>query len=582
MPVLKENTIFANRYELLKFLGEGGFAEVWLAKDSLTETEVAVKIFVPDGGLNDEIIGSFKKEFAITLNLNHSHLLKYLHFDIYNKSPYLVMKYCSNGTLFKKIGNNLGEADVAKIMFQIGSALEYLHEMGVAHQDIKPENILTDEKGTYLLSDFGISIKTRNTLNRFTKQATEKSSYGSPPYAPPEKYGKNPKQNLEAGDIFALGVMLYEICEGDLPWGGKGGIALIMGAEVPEIDNAEFTNMFKLLIFRCMSVKPADRPTAAELKSKSEFFLKEGYWESKTIIKILQQEPFQSSSARGTARMPVEIDVPEITVNDKIVETKIPVIIEPQMIFVQGGSFKMGSNSHEPDEKPLHAVTVNDFYIGKYELTQKEWILVMGDNPSLLKGDDSPIVNISWYDVMIYCNRRSLIENLTPCYSINNSTNPSDWGIVPRIKSTIWDSVSCNWSANGYRLPTEAEWEYAAKGGNRSRSYIYAGSNELNTVGWFSCNSTVKAHSVGLKAPNEIGLYDISGNVWEWCWDWHDKFYYSNSTPIDPKGQMAGTFRILRGGCYNLYENSCRITYRGNNSAQDCSKDLGFRLARSK
>jgi len=333
MPILKENTTFASRYELLKFLGEGGFAEVWLAKDSLTETDVAVKIFVPDGGLNDEVIDSFKKEFAITLNLNHSHLLKYLHFDIYNKSPYLVMKYCSNGTLFKKIGNNLGEADVAKIMFQIGSALEYLHELGIAHQDIKPENILTDEKGTFLLSDFGISIKTRNTLNRFTKQATEKSSYGSPPYAPPEKYGKNPKQNLEAGDIFALGVMLYEICEGDLPWGGQGGIALIKGAEVPEIDNPEFTNLFKQLINRCMSVNPADRPTAAELKSKAEFYLKEGYWQSKQVkvqpeVELPKSEPSKPKTSRETTRMPSDEEVSKCRPTDRMPQSEKPVVAD--------------------------------------------------------------------------------------------------------------------------------------------------------------------------------------------------------------------------------------------------------------
>jgi len=665
MPVLKENTIFDSRYELLKFLGEGGFAEVWLAKDSLTETEVAVKIFVPDGGLNDEIIGSFKKEFAITLNLNHSHLLKYLHFDIYNKSPYLVMKYCSNGTLFKKIGNNLGEADVAKIMFQIGSALEYLHEMGVAHQDIKPENILTDEHGTYLLSDFGISIKTRNTLNRFTKQATEKSSYGSPPYAPPEKYGKNPKQNLEAGDIFALGVMLYEICEGDLPWGGQGGIALIKGAEVPEIDNPEFTNLFKQLINRCMSVNPADRPTAAELKSKAEFYLREGYWQSEQIKvqpeeEMPKPEPPKPKTSRETTRLPGDeeifksrptdrmpqaekpvvadkVDLPidepvkkksktllfsvigavilcfvlvwglnskskpsdeaktkrvqdsvmvadsvataaaavtnsvvdttainpaaqqakkepaAVVVSKPVIETETPApaepvkatFKEPKMVFVQGGAFNMGGHINL-SEKPIHSVTVSDFYIGKYELTQKEWKAIMDSNPSDKNygiGDNNPVNMVNGNDCQEFINK------------LNTKTGKK------------------------YRLPTEAEWEYAARGGNKSRGYEYSGSDNLGSVGLNSDNSGYETHPVGQKQANELGIYDMTGNVWEWCSDWYRG--YSSDSEINPQGASSGYNRVIRGGSFNNLTGDCRVTCRFSRGSDGRDGNLGFRLVLS-
>jgi formylglycine-generating enzyme len=177
-----------------------------------------------------------------------------------------------------------------------------------------------------------------------------------------------------------------------------------------------------------------------------------------------------------------------------------------EMVFVEGGTFQMGSNVGDLDEKPVHQVTVSDFYIGKYEVTQKEWVEIMGSNPSHFKGDNLPVEKVSWFDAIEYCNKRSVQEGLNPVYSINGNTSPSDW---------TNGKIVANWDADGYRLPTEAEWEYSARGGNKSRGFTYSGSNTIGEVAWYRDNSGRKTNSVGQKKPNELGIYDMTGNVWE-------------------------------------------------------------------
>ncbi len=221
----------------------------------------------------------------------------------------------------------------------------------------------------------------------------------------------------------------------------------------------------------------------------------------------------------------------------------------------------MGSTNGDPDENPLHSVTVSSFYIGKYEVNQKEWQVVMGSNPSHFKGDIRPVEQITWYQAIEFCNKLSQKEGLIPAYSINGK------------------EVSCNWSANGYRLPTEAEWEFAAIGGNQSKGFKYSGSNNLDEVGWCNSNSSYETKEVGTKKANELGLYDMSGNVWEWCWDW--KAGYSSSSQTNPKGANGGSFRAGRGGSWGNGSDGCRVARRGSLNPDNGSNILGFRLSRT-
>ena len=253
---------------------------------------------------------------------------------------------------------------------------------------------------------------------------------------------------------------------------------------------------------------------------------------------------------------------------DRTVQVSFSYVPRPTIpegfVLVEAGSFQMGSTDGDADEKPVHSVTITkSFYMSQYEVTQKQWREVMGTSPSKFKGDDLPVEQVSWYDAVEYCNKLSRKEGLTPCYSGSG------------------ENIRCDFSANGYRLPTEAEWEYAARGGTKSGSYTYSGSNTVDGVGWYSGNSGNKTHAAGQKQPNELGLYDMSGNVWEWCWDWYDKGYYASSLPTDPKGPSGSSYRVFRGGSWVSSAQDLRAAFRGGYTPSGRGDGLGCRPLRT-
>ncbi|MDR0557965.1 MAG: formylglycine-generating enzyme family protein [Treponema sp.] len=236
--------------------------------------------------------------------------------------------------------------------------------------------------------------------------------------------------------------------------------------------------------------------------------------------------------------------------------------ILPEMVHLPAGNFLMGGTLFD-FESPIHQVTISSpFFIGKYEVTQTEWVEVMENNPSRWKGNDLPVETVSWYNAIEYCNKRSIKENLTPAYTISRSY------------------VTWNKFANGYRLPTESEWEYAARSGGKD-TYEYAGNDDVESVAWYADNSGSKTHPVGMKLPNDLGLYDMSGNVWEWCWDYYG--LYNDNSPIDPMGpnSSGGRDRSLRGGCMILSQNLVRVAHRGRNIPVARDFYNGLRVARS-
>ncbi|NIM16910.1 MAG: SUMF1/EgtB/PvdO family nonheme iron enzyme [Candidatus Aminicenantes bacterium] len=233
------------------------------------------------------------------------------------------------------------------------------------------------------------------------------------------------------------------------------------------------------------------------------------------------------------------------------------------MVPVKGGTFKMGSSKGKYGEKVEHRVKLNSFYIGKFEVTQQEWKAVMGSNPAYRRGSICPIHFIDWYEAVEYCNQRSRKEGLTPCYSGTG------------------DNITCNFEADGYRLPTEAEWEYASRGGSQSRHYRYSGSNDPDEVAWYARNIVVFFQPVGQKKPNELGIYDMSGNIWEWCWDRYDFDYYRDSPGINPRGPLSGLRRVLRGGCFAYPEYFLRSTARFRFEPNRKGINIGLRVVRT-
>jgi formylglycine-generating enzyme required for sulfatase activity len=214
----------------------------------------------------------------------------------------------------------------------------------------------------------------------------------------------------------------------------------------------------------------------------------------------------------------------------------------PQMATVKSGTFTMGctDNACYDWELPQHQVTLNSYKIAMYPITQKQWVAIMGTNPSHFIGDDLPVETVNWLEV------QEFIAKLNEATGLH------------------------------YRLPTEAEWEFAARGGNKTNNYSYSGSNAIEEVAWYQDNSENKTHPVGTKAANELGIYDMSGNVWEWCSDWYE--VYTDAASTNPTGPQSGILHVIRGGSWGNESQRCRVSNRSTAAPDVCHGALGFRV----
>jgi formylglycine-generating enzyme required for sulfatase activity len=280
-----------------------------------------------------------------------------------------------------------------------------------------------------------------------------------------------------------------------------------------------------------------------------------------------------TDSAKGLS---YKFHIPKIA-SDKylarVTAKAVTIEYDNDMVLIPAGTFQMGNTSAfsgESDETPVHSVTISrDFLMSKYEVTQKQYVDVMGTNPSYFKGDNLPVEKVNWYEAVDFCNKLSEKEDLQLCYSGTG------------------DAIVCDWNANGYRLPTEAEWEYACKAGSTTDFYNGSLTNEncspldanLDQIGWYCGNENTKTRDVGLKQPNAFGLYDMIGNVFERCWDWFSA--YTNTAVTDPVGPTVGSKRVFRGGSWDYYAYYCRGAIRLVSYPGRPYSDLGFRVVRT-
>ena len=312
----------------------------------------------------------------------------------------------------------------------------------------------------------------------------------------------------------------------------------------------------------------------------------------RALVEAIKAEPmWQSLNGTGVFesmefRALGNVDFENLTDHEK----DFCVRLGKEMVHIPAGNFMMGALEDDEDaydsEKPRHKVTLTrDFLMGKYAVTQALWQSVMGSNPSHRKGANRPVECVSWFDCVAFCNKLSEQEGLTPAYDgLGDYQVGDDQNMGENEIESLSAGITCNWNAKGYRLPTEAEWEYSARGGEYHK---YSGSDNVDEVAWCDDNSGGQTHPVGQKKPNNFGLYDMSGNVWEWCWDRmeYDEYWnivgdsvYRYGLVTDPYGSAGGSYRVVRGGYWDDSPEDVRASVRSSGAPADQLNGLGFRI----
>ena len=585
-------------------MGQGGFGITYLAENTLLDGKVAIKEFffkeycerddstsyvtVPTSS-NRETVLRFKQKFikeARTIfKLNHPNIVR-IH-DVFeeNDTAYYVMEYIegeSLGDMVKRRGA-IPEAEALGYVKDAASALVYIHSKNINHLDIKPGNLMKrKEDGKVLVIDFGVAKQ----YDLATSQGTTTTPVGiSHGYSPAEQYRKNGVQSFSPqSDVYALAATLFKLLTGSTPPEAMeiqdeglpvaelqakqisrpviSAIAMAMKGRHERTQSvAEFMSNLKSEDTQDTVVFPDATGTGRKRKETEEKAAKE-----KAKVERKRKETEEKATKKKATFVVTIVVVAIVAIwlmipsNKNKVEEELAKITEASyskgiltvngikynMVRVEGCTFRMGATSEQDCdaydiEEPVHSVTLSSYYIGKTEVTQALWKAVMGSNPSKFKGENLPVENVSWDDCQVFVRK---LNSLT---------------------------------GQNFRLPTEAEWEFACRGGNNSLGYKYSGSDNIDNVAWFDCNSGRKTHFVATKSPNELGIYDMSGNVWEWCSDWYDK--YSSGAQTNPKGPESGSFRVYRGGGWGSRAGRCRSSLRDNNypTFRDCG--VGLRLA---
>ncbi len=627
--MLAVGTVLNGKYRIERHLSSGGFGNTYVAINLTLGDKVAVKEFFmrgvtqrdgdstisvsnPDNrALFIEQLEKFKKEAQRIRRLQSPNIIRVHDMFDANGTAYYVMDYIDGESLsdrLKRTGKPLSEGEVRHYLAQVLDALEVIHSAGLYHMDLKPDNIMVDGNDRAVLIDFGASKRVSGS--QMTMTATGVSYTNG--YAPPEQMEQDTDHFGPWTDIYALGATLYRLLTNRKPpmpsaiysdptpdkhevlpfpegvstnmrrvivqmlavrWNVRPqSIAalrnMLAQGDADFADDDESTEMMGTAaatdeVTRMKGMAYTGVDTAEDTNeyvydgnssSRKKLYAAIGVWGG-IIIAVL------FFLLRGGSDPKADLGNIEVTTVNGGTDSKVAPGntdtnkevfnvngVSFNMIKVSGGTFQMGATFEQgsdayDDERPVHSVTLSDYYIGETEVTQELWTAVMGNNPSEFSGTSRPVGNVSWDDCQTFITKLNQLTGYT------------------------------------FRLPTEAEWEFAARGGNKSKPYKYSGSNDIGSVAWYDWNSVEgdKPHPVAQKQPNELGIYDMSGNVWEWCNDWYGK--YTSSAQTNPHDAASSSDRVLRGGCWFDIARYCRVSYRINNYPGNRNDYLGLRLA---
>ena len=630
------STLQNGKYEIQRVLGQGGFGVTYLALQQGLNRIVAIKEFfmenfcvrnadthhvtiATEGSrvLVERYRNKFLKEARNIAKLEHPNIVSIIDVFEENSTAYYVMKYAQNGSLDDKVKRegHLSEAEATRYILKVAKALRFVHQHKMTHLDVKPANILLSDNDEPLLIDFGLSKQ----YDTKTGEQTSSTPLGySPGYAPIEQYMAGGAGTFSPeSDIYSLGATFYKLLTGNTP--PDASTVVNDGLPMQELKEKGVSQQTIYAIFQAMEPlrkdrlhdmdrfinllekEPSEKPAAQQLSQPYtvQTIISEGtapaavvqhkeqaeaqpqpqpkqshtpvlekkrtYWAglgvALLVIVVIFATVFMlnnhsqggspdrsaetSSISAKTSSISAETSVNEAWTNETMTFEANGVFFT--MIPVEGGTFTMGATSEmknpDDDEQPTHPVTLSSYYIGETEVTQALWMAVMGSNPSYFEGDDLPVVYVSWYDCQTFINR---LNSLT---------------------------------GKNFRLPTEAEWEFAARGGNQSRHTPYSGSRRIDDVAWYRDNSGDLTHPVKTKQPNELGIYDMTGNVYEWCQDWLGS--YSSNAQTNPTGASSGSDRVLRGGGWGRSPRGCRSSNRSGETPEFSNDNLGLRLVLS-
>ena len=574
----------------------------------------------------------FLKEARHIAKLNHPHIVRIIDVFDENNTSYYVMEYAPNGSLADKVKAQgaLSETVATRYILQVADALDFIHQKNMNHLDVKPGNIVLNEADDTILIDFGLSKQYDTTTGDQTSTTPLGISEG---FAPMEQYKKGGVGTFTPEtDIYALGATFFFLLTGTPPPSAsdvnedgvpidklrakgvsENAISIIyqsmkgrkkdrmkqvrtfingLKEEAPDnpqsskkagdstnaknsskandstntngahTDTSKDSNAFDETIV-VNEAKEKEEHKDIQINERQRDKRKISLWKVLVvatllilIFTLLYAFIFGNNTHNNHT---TDYEDPDSVVSDSVVSDEYMGSvsaanevfkvkdIEFRMIKVEGGTFTMGATSEMEnpydDEKPTHQVTLSSYYIGETEVTQALWKAVMGSNPSYFKGDNLPVEMVSWDDCQTFISKLNAL------------------------------------TGKRFRLPTEAEWEFAARGGNQSRHTPFSGSSRIDDVAWYDGNSGDETHPVKTKQPNELGIYDMSGNVWEWCQDWYD--YYSSYAQTNPTGTGSCSFRVYRGGCRSSAPSSCRSSERRYGRPETSYSTLGLRLVLS-